>query len=95
MLSGCHQEPDQHSSDNLETESESESVPIPWRDLKELDQGRFFAALYYLPDTGNLYANRSRWAGFQPAAFAQHLDPSEMETLFESFIDMVSEVNPG
>jgi hypothetical protein len=95
MLSGCQQEPDQHPSVNPETESESDSTPIPWRDLKEHDKGRFFAALYYLPVTGNLYANRSRWAGYQPAGFAQQLDPPEMETLFESFIDMVSELNPG
>ncbi len=79
----------------METKSESESTSIQWRDLKEQDNGRFFAALYYLPVTGNLYANRSRWAGYQPAGFAQQLDHPEMETLFESFIDMVSELNPG
>jgi hypothetical protein len=73
-----------------EQESESGVTPDHWIALHQSDPSRFFAAIFYLPDTGNIYSDRSRWAGQQPSVFSKLMDPEEQEKIINNLLVEIS-----
>lgn len=63
------------------------------RDVDEIrnsDEGLFFAALYYLPVTEELFGEKSRWIGQQPDSFSELLSEEEKHGLRNGFLALLS-----
>jgi hypothetical protein len=93
-LSGCQTEIEPELRIEDGTDSETDVTPGQWLELRQKEPGRFFAAIYYLPETGNVYPDRSRWAGQQPSSFAELMDPPEQEVRLDAFIATLSKFGP-
>jgi len=62
-------------------------------DFSQPAQGLFFAALYHLPATEELYSDKGRWIGQQPDSFYELLSEDEKSVLYSAFLVLLSNSN--